>query len=357
MKLKPALPGLAALALSLSATAVSASDLVKVYNRVKSSVVDIEVTQKTVNPATKVGLVSVGGLGSGVLISDDGRVLTAAHVVQIADEITVTFHGGERIPARVLSSEPGADLALLQLERIPQDARVARIGNSDDVQVGQEIFVVGAPLGISHSLTVGHISGRHQEKDFFGGFEHTDLLQTDAAINQGNSGGPMFNMRGEVVGIVSYIISQGGGSEGLGFVITSNMAKRLLLDEPSMWSGIQGYMLTGDLARVFNLPQESGVLVQTIAERSPASHLGLLGGTLSAVVAGEELIVGGDIILSVMGLQVSAENAVEIRRRVRGLNAGDELTATVLRGGRVVGLSKHFFPDLLLPATPDAEPK
>jgi len=355
MRLKPIVPGL--IALTLTVTAPSASDLVKVYNRVKASVVDIEVQQKTVNPATKIGLVSVGGLGSGVLISDDGKVLTAAHVVQTADEIMVTFHSGEEIPARVLSSEPGADLALLQLQRIPQDAQVARIGDSDDVEVGHEIFVVGAPLGISHTLTVGHISGRHQEQDFFGGFHHTDLLQTDAAINQGNSGGPMFNMHGEVVGIVSYIISQGGGSEGLGFVITSNMAKRLLLDEPSMWSGIQGYMLAGDLARVFNLPQESGVLVQTIAERSPASHLGLRGGTLSAVVAGEELIVGGDIILSVMGLQVSAENSVEIRRRVRGLNAGDELTATVLRGGRIVGLSKHFFPDLLLPAAPDAEPR
>ena len=118
----------------------------------------------------------------------------------------------------------------MQLERRPTGAKPAPLGDSDRAEVGDQIFIVGAPLGISYSLTVGYISARRETDDLFGGFLPTEQFQTDAAINEGNSGGPMFNMKGEVIGIVSYIISQSGGFEGLGFVITSNMAKRLLLD-------------------------------------------------------------------------------------------------------------------------------
>ena len=170
----------------------------------------------------------------------------------------------------MLSSEPAADLAVLQLEKKPASAQVAVVGDSDRVEVGDEIFIVGAPLGITYSLTVGHISARRQTDDLFGGFLPTEQFQTDAVINEGNSGGPMFNMDGEVIGVVSYMISQSGGFEGLGFVITSNMATRLLLEERRLWSGFQGRVLRGDLARIFNLPQESGGLVEIVADRSIA---------------------------------------------------------------------------------------
>ena len=201
-----------------------------IYQRVHTSVVVLETSQKDIDVPVPGQAVTVGGLGSGVLISRDGKILTAAHVVQAADSILVHFLNGEQIPARVLASEPAADLVLVQLERKPAAAHVASLGDSDhQAEVGEEIFIIGAPLGITHSLTVGHISARRQTDDLFGGFLPTDQFQTDAAINQGNSGGPMFNMNGEVIGIVSYIISQSGGSEGLGFVITSNMAQRLLM--------------------------------------------------------------------------------------------------------------------------------
>jgi len=328
--------------LVVGSTAASETSVADVYKRVKTSVVVVETMQREVDPVVGVNLVSVGGLGSGVLISDDGQVLTAAHVVQTADSIVVRFMSGEQISARVVSSVPGADLALLQLERGPSVAQVARVGDSDRVEVGDQIFVVGAPFGISHSLTVGHISARRLENSALGGVERTELLQTDAAINQGNSGGPMFNISGEVVGIVSYILSQGGGFEGLGFVVTSNMARRLLLEERSVWSGLQGRILEGELARIFNIPQSRALLVEAVATNSPARRLGLWPGSVRAEIAGVEMILGGDVILEVLGISLEDEEAAEkTRQSLRQLRPGDEIRVKVFRGGEIVELSSQ----------------
>jgi len=332
--------------LAAASAAVQAASVAEVYKRVKSSVVVIETTQREVDPVAGINLVSVGGLGSGVLISDSGQVITAAHVVQTADSIVVRFMSGEKIPARVVSSVPGADLALLQLERRPSVAQVAPVGDSDLVQVGDQVLVVGAPFGISHTLTVGHISGRRLEASALDGLVRTELLQTDAAINQGNSGGPMFNDRGEVVGIVSYILSHGGGFEGLGFVITSNMARRLLLEERSVWSGLQGRILEGELARIFNVPQSRGLLVEAIAESSPASRLGLRPGAVRAEIAGVGIVVGGDVILEVIGISVEDEQAGEkIRQGLLRLQPGEELRVKVLRAGKILELSAPVRPE------------
>jgi S1-C subfamily serine protease len=327
---------------SLAAEAASVAD---VYQRIKSSVVVIETTQREVDPAAGLNLVSVGGLGSGVLISSDGRIMTAAHVVQTADVIVVRFMSGEKIPARVVASVPAADLALLQLERGPSMAQVAPLGDSDRVRVGDQIFVVGAPFGISHSLTVGHVSARRLDNSALGGMERTELLQTDAAINQGNSGGPMFNTGGEVVGIVSYILSRSGGFEGLGFVVTSNMARRLLLEERSVWTGLQGRLLEGDLAGIFNVPQSRALLVEAIAEHAPARRMGLWPGSIRARIADVEMIVGGDIVLEFMGISLDDERAAEkIRGTLGRLQPGDQIRLKVLRAGEVLELTSSFQP-------------
>jgi S1-C subfamily serine protease len=255
------------------AGAAEAPSLSEVFKRVDDSVVVVRTREKNPLPSTMTEAASVAGLGSGVLISDAGEVLTAAHVVQAADEVGVEFVGGEIIRAKVISSEPAADVALLRLDRMPRGRiPVAALGDSDKVEVGEPIFVVGAPLGITHTLTAGHISARRRPKATLGGMSLAEFFQTDAAINQGNSGGPMFNMAGQVIGVVSHIISRSGGSEGLGFAVTSNLARQVLLEEKSVWSGLDGYLLSGDLARVFNLPPPGvGMLVQRIAERSPSA--------------------------------------------------------------------------------------
>jgi S1-C subfamily serine protease len=206
--------------------------------------------------------------------------------------------------------------------------------------VGDEIVVIGAPYGLGHSLTVGHISGKLTIEGLVSGVP-MEVLQTDAAINVGNSGGPMFNLQGEVVGIVSSILTQSGGFEGVGFAVPANIARTVLLTGESFWSGMDGFLLRDTLAQIFNLPQRAGVLVQQVAAGSPAAALGLRVGTRRATIGEEELLVGGDIILSVAGIEVSPDGASldEMRRVLGRVRPGDSVTARVLRGGKVVLLS------------------
>jgi S1-C subfamily serine protease len=330
--------GLAAAALWAPWSAALAQTVGQVFQRVNASVVVIRTKERAVSAQGQAA--SESGVGSGVLIAADGKVLTAAHVVQTADEITVEFLSGEAIGARVVASEPEADVSLLQLERPPARPVVARMGDSEKVQIGDQAFIVGAPYGISHTLTVGHISARHKPNTVYSAMSRAEFLQTDAAINQGNSGGPMFSMQGEVVGIVSHIISKSGGFEGLGFVVTSNLARRLLLEQRSFWTGLSGYVLAGELARVFNIPQPVGLLIQRVAKNSPAEHAGLRASTIPATIDGKALLVGGDIILKVAGIEVADQSSYDTIQAVisRG-RSGDVVKVTVLRDGRQVELT------------------
>jgi serine protease Do len=168
-----------------------------------------------------------------------------------------------------------------------------------------------------------------------------EFFQTDAVINQGNSGGPMFNLRGEIVGVVSHNISKSGGSEGLGFVVTINTARTLLLEQRSFWSGLEGQLLTQEHADVFNLPPGLlGYLVKTVAKGSPGEAVGLRGGSKVAVIDGESMVVGGDIILEVQGVAVGGLASYErMRTALSRLSAGAVIRVKVLRAGRMVELT------------------
>ena len=331
---------MAPLLLGLGAPSRAESPLVDVFRSVNAAVVEIHTLQKDLPPGEAGPAVRLAGLGSGVLVSRDGRVITAAHVVQAADAIEVEFLDGEKVAARVVSSEPETlDLATLQLARVPSGALTARLADSDRADVGEEVFVIGAPLGVSHTLTVGHLSARRRSDMVPGGTSRAEFFQTDAAINVGNSGGPMFNMKGEVIGIVSHILSLTGGSEGLGFAVPSNVVRRFL-DEKSFWTGIDGYILWGGLAQVFNVPpRRAGLLVQRIAAGSPAERAGLRAGSTRAKIGREELIVGGDIVLEVMGVPVTAEGLDSVKERLASVRPGQAVDILVLRGGRQVVLT------------------
>jgi S1-C subfamily serine protease len=322
-------------------TQTSGQQLREAFHKVKQSVVIIRTEQKELAPSPQGGMVSANGLGSGVLISSDGKILTAAHLVEAADATLVEFSDGELIPARVLGAVHNADVALLQLVHPPAKIVVAPLGDSDKMDVGDEVFLVGAPYGLSYTLTAGHISGRHSADNRISDTALREFLQTDAAINQGNSGGPMFNMNGEVVGIVTNILSQSGGSEGLGFVATSKMARQLLLDQKPFWSGIEGFLLRGDLARALNVPQPAGLLVERLADGSPAARAGIVAGSMRANIAGEDLLLGGDIVLEVDGLpyEDSNENYSRIYAHLTKLKVGDSIAIKVFRQGQVVKLS------------------
>jgi serine protease Do len=215
---------LAAVMLPAFAPAVLAQSLDDIFRKVNASVIVVRSKGRDVSAG---GVTRFNETGSGVLISDSGRVMTAAHVVNGMDEITVEGVAGEVVGAKLISSDAAADISLLQLERVTAALRVARLGDSDTVQIGQQVMVIGAPYGLAHSMSVGWIRARWPANTIFRDMPLAEFFQTTATISTGNSGGPMFNMAGEVIGIVSQNISKSGGSEGLGFVATIRL-RRLL---------------------------------------------------------------------------------------------------------------------------------
>jgi S1-C subfamily serine protease len=240
----------------------------------------------------------------------------------------------------VISSEPAADLSLLQLDRVPPGAGVSPMADSNKVQVGDQIMIVGAPYGLSYSLSVGYISARWAPNTVYRTMPLAEFFQTDATINTGNSGGPMFAMNGDVIGIVSHNISKGGGSEGLGFVVTMNTAKQLLLDKKSFWSGLEGVALSDRVADLLNLPpRATGFMVKNVAKGSPADLMGLRGSNMIIPIAGQDVPMGGDIILTVNGIPAASANLAKIRDSMSALPPGAEFKATVLRAGQILELT------------------
>jgi S1-C subfamily serine protease len=311
-----------------------------IFKKVNGSVTEVVAVHKVYSVARGAQLTSNrGSVGSGVLVSGSGKVITAAHLVHTADQVKVTLLNGENVGAQVLASDPFADIALLQLESVPRQVSIAKLGDSDKVEVGDEVFVVGAPYGLRHTLTVGHVSARHKPNTVSGGFEVGEFFQTDAAINQGNSGGPMFNLEGEVIGIASRILTKSGGFEGLGFAVTSNTCKRLLLEQQSFWFGLDGIVLADELATAFNVPQPMGFLVQHVAESSPAARLGLQPGGIDAQIGLHKMLLGGDIILEVVGIQVCEDCYQKIQSRLNYMKPEEIITVKVLRAGQVLQLS------------------
>jgi len=343
-----------ALVLSLvtfCAITTNAQQLRDAFRQVNQSVVIVRTKRVEVAASPDEPMSIVDGLGSGVLISNDGKILTAAHVVQTADVAVVEFSDGQVINARVIGSDVQSDVALLQLKEIPKGVMPAMLGDSDKVEVGDQVFVIGAPYGISQTLSVGHLSGRHR-LNRNNQSTSVEFLQTDASINTGDSGGPMFDMAGNVIGIVSSIMSHSGGSEGLAFATAANTAKQVLLERKPFWSGIDGLVVMGDMAKALNLPQPAGVLVQRVGDGSIGSRLGINPGSVRATIRGMDILLGGDVILSVnniaiidprstqsLGSLTSDENYEKIYNSVAALRPGDPLIVTVFREGKVLKLT------------------
>jgi serine protease Do len=327
----------AAAVLAAFVPAVAAQNLDDIFRRVSPSVVVVRSKGRDVSAG---GVTRFNETGSGVLISDSGRVMTAAHVVNGMDEITVEGVAGEVVRAKIISSDAAADVSLLQLERVTAAMRVASLGNSDSVQVGQQVLVIGAPYGLAYSMSAGWISARWPANTIFRDMPLAEFFQTTATINTGNSGGPLFNTAGEVIGIVSQNISKSGGSEGLGFVVTINTAKKLLIERKVFWSALQGTLLTGDLAALLNVPAPAGFLVKTVAQESMAWNMGLQGGDRIVTIGGKEIALGGDIILSVAGVPIVSEDNIEkIRNSLAAAPPGTPFKVSVLRAGKVIELT------------------
>lgn len=323
----------------LSFALAKSQDVSALYETLDPTVVTIEVLEYKIKNQQ---LASSSGLGSGVVVSSDGLILTAAHVVASANEVMVKLQNGKNYQADVISSSSVADVALVKLRNPPNALAVATLGNSDASKVGEQIIIIGAPLGLDHSLSVGHISRKMTKNQLTNG-EIAGFIQTDAAINTGNSGGPMFNLKGEIIGIVSFILSNSGGFEGLGFAVDSNTIYKTLFNVNTFWTGFDGILLNPIFASVLNIPQESGVLLQRITPQSFADKIGLKGGYVQAELMGEKIWLGGDILLSIQGISCNKPHDLSsIKDQINNLSAGDKVLIEVLRKGKIIVLEADF---------------
>jgi serine protease Do len=261
-----------------------------------------------------------GALGSGVIVHSDGDILTNEHVVERADVVTVELTDGRSFKAKVVGSDPPSDLALLKIEA--HNLPALRLGNSDAVRVGDVVLAVGNPMGLGQTVTMGIISAKGRATGLGdGSFE--DFLQTDAPINQGNSGGALVNTRGELVGINSQILSPSGGNIGIGFAIPANMAQSVmhsLITDGRVHRGMLGVTvqsINDDLARSLKLETVRGALVSGVEPNGPAAKVG---------------VQRGDVITAINGTPVTNSNG--LRNTVAGLKPGSAVKLTVVRGGR-----------------------
>lgn len=281
-------------------------------------------------------------IGSGVVISSDGLVLTAAHVVKDAGSITIKLRDREPLPARVVVSDDSADVALLEPADPLSGLIAAPLGDSDQLRKGEPLLVIGNPLGVELSLSVGVFSGRHTVAHVFGEAGDLELLQTDAAINSGSSGGPIFNERGEVVGLAQRILSRSGGSEGLGFGISINAVKELLARDPCLWLGFSAVALPSGWAAAMNAGSDQPLLVQSVVPGSPAAAAGLRGGEIPVQSGPVHLLLGGDLITHVDGVPIASWTGRQTSEPREG--AEHQLRLTVIRAGRSIELpitTKH----------------
>ena len=237
------------------------------------------------------------GQGSGVIISAAGVVLTNNHVVEKADQITVTTSDGRELAAKVLGTDPKSDLAVLQLEGDTSGLTAVTFGDSSQLRLGDVVLAIGNPFGIGQTVTMGIVSAKGRAD--LGIVDYEDFIQTDAAINPGNSGGALINMRGELVGINTAILSRSGGYQGVGFAIPSNMAGPIMqsLQQTGKvvrgWLGVAIQEVDQELAKALKLPSADGVLVSDVKAGGPADKAGLRRGDVVLSVAGQKVDTTG----------------------------------------------------------------
>lgn len=299
----------------------------QVYQRYGKAVVDVIARSSQ-------GFFDEQGSGSGVVIDQRGLIVTAGHVVSGAERVQVRFATGDQLTARVLGTDDANDLALLQVDRLPEGIPVAPLGDSDTVQVGDAVIAIGSPFGLSGTVTQGIVSAVNRSWNPPGDRLRTGLIQTDAPINPGNSGGPLFNAQGEVIGITTMIESPIRGNVGIGFAVPSNTVKRVLPQLESgaqlqpAWLGISGTDLDEATAQRFGLNVQRGVIVLNVVAGSPAARAGLR----PAQVRGNDIAALGDVIVALDGQPVSGME--DLAARIGAHQPGDVVELTVVRDGR-----------------------
>jgi len=281
-------------------------------------------------------------LGSGIVYDVSGHIITNNHVVEDSQKTTVTFLDGTSYNAKVIGTDPYTDLAVIKVDVNPSLLHPLPIGDSSTLRVGDQVAAIGNPFGLSGSMTSGIVSqlGRLLSTPGTASFSIPDVIQTDAAVNPGNSGGPLLNMKGQVIGINTAIQSGTGEFAGIGFAVPSNTVSKIvpiLIKEGKYkhpWLGISGVDIDPDLAGILGLQDTRGLLVVSIVKDSPAEKAGLHGSTETKEIDGIKYQIGGDVILSVDHKDVRKIDDILIHLQ-REKKVGDTIDLEILREGRV----------------------
>jgi S1-C subfamily serine protease len=287
-----------------------------------------------------------GGLGSGFVVSGEGEILTNAHVVtsgeganlELADEVYVKFGDGNQVAARIVGADPNADVALLRLETLAGlTLRPIPLGRNADIRVGEPVAAIGSPFGEERSLSVGVVSALDRTIDSLTGFQISDAIQTDAAINRGNSGGPLVDPKGRVIGINSQIRSDSGGGEGVGFAVAADMVQRSLdeLREDGevdyAYLGVTTQDLWPQAAQRFGVGVERGAWVQSVVSGGPADKAGIRAGDEERSFQAQRVRVGGDVIVAIGDKRVL--DGDDVARLLTAYRPGERVAMELVRDG------------------------
>ena len=286
------------------------------------------------------------GVGSGFVLNERGEVATNAHVVTEgegssitkAKEVYVAFADRNRVPARIVGYDANADVALLRIDPAGLRLRPLPLGTARDLRVGSPVAAIGSPFGEPQSLSVGVVSATDRSIESLTGFEIAGAIQTDAAINRGNSGGPLVNAKGEVLGINSQIRSSSGGGDGVGYAVPADTVRRTLaaLREDGTveyaYLGVSTTEIYPQLARRFRLPVKAGAWVQEVVPDGPADDAGLRAGSDERRFQSRPVIVGGDIVTAVNGEKLADAEALGVA--LLEFKPGDRITLRVFRDGK-----------------------
>ncbi len=317
----------------------------QIYRRDAPGVVQITATSVTpgqtdpfnVFPATPQKQQS---LGSGFVIDRAGHIVTNYHVIEGAQRIQVSFSGQDEINATVVGKDPSTDTAVLKIDAHARALTPLALGNSDGVTVGDAVYAIGNPFGFTRTLTTGVVSAVQRQIEAPNSLKIDHAIQTDAAINHGNSGGPLIDAAGRVIGVTSQISTGTTGQQGnlgIGFAVPVNTVRQVAAQIISTgkaehaFLGVTTAAITPQLARLFNLPVTQGLLVTNVDQGSNAAKAGILAGTTSVIVQGESYMIGGDIIVSIDHQALSTFNA--LRDAIAQRKPGDKVELGLYRHG------------------------
>ncbi|MEQ1600715.1 MAG: trypsin-like serine protease [Methylophilaceae bacterium] len=308
------LPAISVVAATASAYDISRCRLSNAELYESKSPAVVRITALTINPYRQEDRVHQAA-GSGFIIDDRGLVMTNSHVVFGAQAVSVTLNDGTTLPARLLGTDPIFDLAILQLPK-PDKGKfsVLDFGDSDQVRQGDEILVIGNPMGLGQTITSGIVSAHNRILPERPRLLSWPMIQTDAAINSGNSGGPLLNSCGDVIGVVSVML---GNAQNIGFAVPSNLAKTVvtsLVEKGRLirpWLGVDGSLIDASMKQIFAVPLTSGFMVESVEPGSPASIADISGGRLPVKVGLRSLILGGDIIVAINDIELKDNESLQ----------------------------------------------